>query len=151
MEPKWYSKLRQIKPLITTKQEVEKLFNYPKVTDAYEGIWSNSVDYKLKEGELSISYSQGRCSETNKDNGYDVAKDVVIDVDLYLKKEVSISALSLDLSNFEKTEISDLPNLFTYRNEDLGEYYNGSLEKIRDIHFFPSKEQEKLACKSLKQ
>lgn len=147
-KPKWFSKLRQIELLVTTRQEIEKLFNYPEVVNAFEGESSKRVKYRLKEGELFISYSQGICSKTNKD-GYDVEKDVVINFSMYLENEVRISKLNLDLSNFKKTAISDLVGVFTYRNEDLGEDYSGTSQKIKEITFFPTKEQEKLNCKNV--
>lgn len=150
--PKWFSKLKQIKLLTTTRQEVEKLFDSPKVTDTYEWDGRKVIEYKLKEGELTIVYSRGKCSETNKE-GYDVDKDVVIDLDMNLKKDISISELKLDLNGFDRTEIYDLPGVFEYRNENLGEYYaanefykDGS-KKIRKIQFFSSKSQENLKCK----
>jgi len=56
-QPEWYSKLRQIKPLVTTRQEVEELFGHPKISDDYESRVGRAIEYKLKDGELSIVYS----------------------------------------------------------------------------------------------
>lgn len=148
IEPKWFSNLRQVKPMITTKQEVEKLFDYPKVRYTFDGEWSKKVDYILKEGELSVFYSQGRCSEM-KTEGYDVEKYIVIDIDMDLKKEVSISKLNLDLSRFEKTEINDLIGVFSYVNEDSGEWVTGTTRKISSFKRFPAKSQENLKCKDV--
>src|SRR3954464_1185825 len=78
-KPKWYSKLRQIKLMITTRQEVEKLFDHPKVTYTYDGAVGRSVEYKIKEGRLSVVYSLGKCSKAS-DYGYDVERDMVINV-----------------------------------------------------------------------
>lgn len=147
--PKWYLKLKQVKLMVTTKQEVEKLFNYPEATNTFDGEWSKNIDYNLKEGKLSVSYSQGKCSEVNTD-GYNVEKDVVIGITMYLEEEVSISKLALDLSNFDKREISDLVGVFTYVNENSGEWFNGTSRKLNDFKLFPSKSKEHLKCKNHK-
>lgn len=146
----WFSKLNQIKLLTTTREEVEKLFGYPTITYKSKGKWNETIEYKLKEGQLTVDYSLGKCSETNKE-GYNVEKDVVIDVDIRLKKEVSIAKLNLDLGKFDKREIDDLPGLFTYANADFSERFTGNSEKLRDFTISPSKEQkEKFSCKNLK-
>lgn len=153
-QPKWYSKLRKIKVLKTTREDIEKLFGHPQITYVFQGHFTNLVEYKLKEGQLSIAYSLGKCSEINKPGyGYDVAKDVVIDVDLDLEKTVDISKLQIDSSDFDKAEISDIVGVFTYRNESIGEYYTigeyhkDNKKELRNIQFFPSENQENLACK----
>lgn len=148
-QPMWYSKLRQIKLMVNARQEVEKLLNFPRVADTYEWDGRKVVEYKIKEGELTIVYSRGKCSETNK-NGYDVEKNIVIDIDFDLKKEINISRLDLNLEKYEKKEISDLVGVFNYTNKDLGEYYIGTSNTIKNIRFFPSKEQEGLSCKKYK-
>jgi hypothetical protein len=152
--PKWYSKLRQIKLMETTRQEIEKLFDNPRVIDTSDGWSGRGVEYRLKEGELDVTYSLGKCVGKTE-YVYDVEKDVITDLHLNLKKFVNISALSLDLRNFEKTEIYDIRGVFEYRNEDTGEQYmtseyfrDGSIQ-IRSLEIFPSARQESLACKNI--
>lgn len=151
--PKWYLKLRQIKLMETKQEQIEKLFNYPKVIDSYDGEIGRSIKYQLKEGELSVVYSLGKCVG-NSNYVYNVEKNVITKLDFDLKKYVSFSKLNLDLRSFDRTEVSDLPGMFDYRNESLGEHYfasnslkNGTKE-IREIQFFPSESQEKLQCKN---
>lgn len=146
-EPQWYSKLRQIKVLITTREEFEKLFDYPRVIETSQGKTYKTVKYKLKSGELSVNYSLGKCIETNTEAGYNVSRDVVVRLYLNLNKEIKISKLGLDLSNFEKRENTDLVGIFTYGNEDIGERHLGTSETISEIGIFPSKAQENLKCK----
>ncbi|HEX8247642.1 MAG TPA: hypothetical protein VF599_05705 [Pyrinomonadaceae bacterium] len=151
--PAWFSKLKQIELLKTTRQNVEELLGRPKITDAYESRLGQVVEYKLKAGELTVLYSLGRCSK-NSEQEYDVEKNVIIDLEMNLTKAVSISTLGLDLNDFNKTEIRDLRGVFDYRNEDSGEhylmneFYKDGTQKIQKIEFFPSKSQEKLKCQS---
>lgn len=152
--PEWFIKLKQIKILESTRQEIETLFNHPKITYESVGQETVSVEYALKQGELYVSYSLGKCSEQSE-YSYDVEKDVVTRVDIDLKKHINISKLGLDLNGFKKSGISDLPGIFTYRNEDLGEYhqtgeyFKNGVVKVKNLEFFPSSSKQKLACSNM--
>lgn len=153
-EPKWYSKYKQIQILKTTKQEFEKLFNYPQITYTSQSHTSLWVEYKIKEGKITAFYSLGKCSEVNESKyGYDVNKDVLTSIDIDLQKPVDISKLGLNLQGFDKFEISDLPGVFEYSNPTIGEryitgeYFKNSSKKLTHIYWFPSESNEKLACR----
>lgn len=147
--PMWYTNFKQIKLMISTKQDVEKLFNYPKISYVFDGDWSENIDYKIKEGKLSVSYSQGKCSE-NYQRGYNVEKDIVIGITLYLEKEVSYQNLGIVLDHFDRREISDLVGVFTYVNDSTGEWFNGTSQKLNDFQLFPTKNKDYLKCKDIK-
>jgi hypothetical protein len=147
--PIWFSNLKQIRLFETTKEEVEKLFSYPKITYKFAGETGLSVEYELKEGQLTIEYSSEKCSEGSS-YGYNVAKDIVTDVYMELDDPADISKFGFDLSKFHKEEVSDVKGLFTYSNEDSSEIITASSKELHNITFSPSKEQEKLACKNLK-
>jgi hypothetical protein len=151
--PRWYSNLKKIKIMETKRFEVEELFSFPKIVDSELGEFGNYVEYKLKIGILSVTYSNGNCSEKSG-YGYDVAKDIVTDFELDLDKNVNNLKLGINLVGFERAEISDLPGMFNYRNEKLGEYYltrenykDGSI-RLSHLEFFPSIAQESLTCEN---
>ena len=62
--------------------------------------------------------------------------------------------MKIDLSAFERNEIEDLPGIFEYRNELLGEYYllselkSNRAKKLKEIEFSPPIELESLRCQS---
>lgn len=146
--PKWYLNFKQVELMVSTKQMVEELFNYPEIVYAYNGGWSKNIDYKIKEGKLSVSYSQGKCSEGNLSE-YDVDKDVVIGITIRLKEKVSFSKLGVNLNNFDKREIRDLVGVFTYVDDNTGEWFNGTKQKLGDFKLFPPKNKEYLKCKGI--
>lgn len=150
--PAWYKKIRTIKILETKRDALEKLFGYPKITYIDKSDYSDSVEYKIKDGELSASYSTGPCKDKNI-VGYDVEKDIIIDfeITLRMKNAVTIDDLGLDFTGFDRSEIYDLPGIFEYRNDVIGEYYQtreyGNLPKsVQKISYYPKTEQEKLQC-----
>jgi len=145
-KPSWYTKFKQIKPLISTKQDIERIFKNPKIIFTYDEGWIKTIEYKLKEGRLSISYSTGKC-KPGSEYGYNVNQDVVTDSDFTLENQVKITRLGLDLRNFEKGEIRDIIGTFIYSNEDLGESYVGTSSEIKILKIFPTTAQESLACK----
>jgi hypothetical protein len=145
--PKWFTKLRQIKPMTTTKQEIELDYGPGKSTKMFG---EKTYEYSHKEGNLIILYSSGKCSETNL-KGYNVPRDVVVMVRMFLKKEfgVGINNLISDLREFKKDR-SDLLGSFVYTNDKTGEYYFGEPTNIREIGFRATKEQwQKLDCEKI--
>lgn len=79
-----------------------------------------------------------------KTDGYDVPKDVVLDVPIYMEEEFDILNFDLDLSKFEKTEISNMRGVFDYRNEYSGGQFTGTSDKLHDFQLSHSKNQEYL-------
>lgn len=61
--PEWYQKLRQIKPMVSTRQDLENLFNSPEIERIFEGEWYKEIKYKIKDSNknrvLFATYSQG--------------------------------------------------------------------------------------------
>jgi hypothetical protein len=147
--PRWYEKFKKVRIFESTRAEVESLFGNPKIEYTFAGEWSTNVDYKLKEGELTVYYSTGRCSVMKKD-GYDVDKNMVIGLDIKLEDEVGISDLGIEISQFDRREIHDLPGSFSYFNEKQGIMMGGTSKTISRIDREPTEVQEKLRCVSPK-
>ena len=143
-EPDWFTKVKQIKVLESTKQDVERVFNSPVV----EQIRGTTIDYKFDWGRLSVSYSKGKCSLEDNRRGYDFDKDIILGISLFLFKDVKISELNLDLKNFEKHKDSDT-NALTYSNDELGIEYSGDKKTIYSVDFYPANKYDHLYCKNV--
>lgn len=149
--PGWFERLKRIEVLQTKRSEVEVIFSNPKILHTHIGKNSRETTYQLPVGRLVVTYSIGKCTP-EKTYGYDVGADVVTEVYLTLKKAYPVSKLGIDLTNFNRSEISDMKGVFAYGNSDKGEYfiiyenYDDQQKRISDLKFFPSKEDEKLAC-----
>lgn len=150
-EPNWYLKLKQIKMLETTKTEVEKIFSSYKVRYINKFNREQVYYYKSKGSEIIVTYSRGKCPEIPTEKlfaGYDVDRDIVINIVYYPLKDIKISKLKLDLRNFESYKEIDTNN-YVYFNEDLGVEYGILLGKVTRIEISPSNLMKHLLCKTL--
>lgn len=147
--PKWFVRIKQIKLFETTRNDVEKLFDNPKITNSLRGSAGMSVDYKLNVGGLSITYSNGQCSKSTIYD-YAVAADVVTSIELFLDSPVDIARLGLNIKHFEKVAIGDVEGLFNYSNESQGIYFVGDVRRLHELEITPTPEQEKLFCQNVK-
>jgi hypothetical protein len=138
-EPTWLTKLRKIEPLKSTEKDVEKVFGKP--IERY----SHIGEYESEVGKISVYYSEGKCS-VNENSQYDVDRGVVDEINLFVTKEVKFKALNLNLVNFEKQYVSDVPGLFSYRNEELGIGYHIDRDLLTYISVSASKSYAYLEC-----
>lgn len=145
--PDWYGKLKQLRIAHTKREELEKIFGNPPVTQIRNGTWSQTVDYKLDDGNLFVDYSTGKCSERNK-TGYDLDNGVVIGVSLLLFHDVKLSRLRLNLKLFEKYNASDT-NVFVYFNDELGIRFEGSKRTIHSVEYSIGNRLNYLDCKNM--
>jgi len=146
--PGWFTKLNQIKLLESTRQEVEKNFGDPQITQQINGEFSRQIEYKLPVGSLTVSYSIGKCSPEKNTTGYDVDEDVVIRIYLLLFKDVKISDLKVDLSGFERYQESD-SNAISYYNYENGIEFTGGKKTIRSIEYSIGDKYDYLDCENV--
>lgn len=148
--PKWQAKLNRIQPLVSTRQDVEKIIGrrgkeFPSGTNWYYYL----VEYETKEGLWNARFSTGKCSEHNKE-GFDVDKDVLLEVHFIVNKLFQFSSLQLDKNEFEKTNESDTNNVF-YTNYNKGiTYTEGNNDLLNSVDIFPSRKFQSLHCLTVK-
>lgn len=147
-EPEWFTKFKQIQVLKSTREDVEKMFGFPKVIQVRKGKWSQTIDYEFNGGRFEVSYSTGKCSQETNQNGYNVNTGVVVKTYLFLFLPVKISELKLKLKGFEKYKSSEYNGL-VYTNDEIGVQYSGDKKTISDITFYPSDKQDNLDCKTI--
>jgi hypothetical protein len=146
--PEWYSRVKQIKLLETKRSEVEKLLPPIDTIKESKGAVGISVGYRVARGvSMSVLYSSGYCMPDSQ-YGYDTDKDVVIGLEIMLRRPLEISRFDFDLSRFKKVEVDDVVGLFTYANEEDGQELYGSSTKLSNIILSPAKKQEGLACEN---
>lgn len=152
-ELNWLLKLRKLKILESTKEEVERMFDNPKIVD-YSNLakkekngWGEKIEYKTKEGYLEALYSTGKCAESKSEFGYDVDKETLVELHFYPFDEVSYSKLGFDLNQFDSKPVIDVYNTYSFRNKRLGVEITINNEKVSSIHFVPSSTQEIYGCK----
>jgi hypothetical protein len=114
----------QIKPLHSTRLEVERILGLP--TER------NNLTYNLPNERITIVYSDGVLCREDWPFGWNVPADVVLSVYVYPKTKLSLADLNFDLKNFQKDE---QPNGTLYRNEVDGiwiesEKFNSEIKSI---------------------
>lgn len=153
-EPDWYVKLKQIQLTVSNRQEVERLFQFPKFKESSKRKGSQTVYYDLADGRLDVSYSTAKCSLDKNVDGYNFDEGIVIGIYFLLKKPISINNMKITLSDFEKYEEHD-NDAWIYTNEDSGEQYIGGefregKTKIRSFEFtLPSGQEKQFDCRNV--
>lgn len=134
-----------IVPLKSTRTDVEKNL---KVTNSDNDMLAT---YDLENEKVIVQYSYGLCSES-VNSKWNVPKNTVVSFIIYSKKQVFLSELSINLSLFEKRQMSaDLPKFYNYRHKQDGISYSvdeAQFEQgsIASISYFPKLSEEDLKC-----
>jgi hypothetical protein len=141
-QPAWLKKIKEIELLRSTEQDVVRIFGEPEKSDyPYFRI------FNLKEGKLDVQYSMGYCTELKR-KGWNVPEFTVTGISLSPKKQVEPEKLGINLSNFELTEVFDVPGAFEGRNDELGiELVKTRKGKIESISFYPPSKFDHLYCR----
>ncbi len=147
-EPDWLVKIKNIKPLVSTREDVIKMFGEPLEKERI----SYGKYYDFKDGRMNVIYATGLCVtklEDGKENvyGWNVPEWTVIDVSFTPKKRINPKKLNINLDEFEKEEVWDVPGSFEYLNNELGIYANIYKGKLETISFYPAKKYDYLQCK----
>ena len=84
-----------VKPLVTTKGTVNKLFGKHNIdSNGYYG-------YRTEVGYIQVEYSTEPCVANQYDRGrYSVPEDIVLRYDVHIKKPLLFSDLIIDKSNY---------------------------------------------------
>jgi hypothetical protein len=152
-EPDWFLKLKEIKVFQSSKQDVERVFENPKNIyssnkDGKELGWGEIIEYNTVSGKLHVFYSTGRCSEITNNDGWDLVKDVVVNIEFEPLKSVKLSKLSLDLSTFKREKESDT-SFWHYTSEKLGIKFAVLQNKVIWFKYSLTDEMRKLDCEKV--
>ena len=153
-EPDWFIKLKKVKIFSSTRKDVLKVFDNPKETYSSDknggetDSWGESVEYETKDGKLEAFYSTGKCS--NKSDGWDVEKDMVVSIEFTPKIPVSLSKFNFDLRTFSKEKEYDT-SYWYYRNHRLGILMVVFDKKVTTLEFSITDEMRKLDCEKVLQ
>jgi hypothetical protein len=137
-----YSKIKvdelrnRIKPLISSRAEVERLLGLPLKANNF---------YILKNETVTFNYSDGVCKSTVD---WNVQKDRVISYEIHPTEIILFSDLKLDQTKFKVFESQKI----IYVNEDEGVSYEiGNIHGVaivESISIYPSEKDNDLRCKN---
>jgi hypothetical protein len=138
---------RDIVPLHSTRADVERLLGPSSERDKPTAL------YQLEHENVAILYSTGPCGKQMK-GGWNVARDTVISISIYLEANAHFSVKKLDKTRFKRKARGEIENissgLVAYADEEEGityeVYENGSISILRAIHYFPAAADDYLQC-----
>lgn len=107
---------RGLLPLISTKQNVEKIFGKPENVDD-----NGYHNYSLDGYFVQVNYSTDPCRPNQYGRGkFNVEQDTVLDVRIHVKKELLLTELDYDRKPYYKDTSGDLLNVYDYRSRETG-------------------------------
>jgi hypothetical protein len=148
--PSWYSKIKQIRLLETTRADAERILLPVEVVSEFKGEVGVRVEYRLPGASISVIYSNGYC-EPGNEYGYNVERGTAIGLEAALKRPMEFSRFDFDIAAFQKKEIGDVVGMFTYTRESDGQELYGSSTRLSQIILSPAEKQKNLACENIVQ
>jgi hypothetical protein len=137
-------KIKQIKLLESTREDVRRILKDYKLNDDYER-W-HYERFTSASAEIKITYSNGKCSD-GLDEDWNVSEWKVISIHISLNEPVKARNFGIDLSNYKKERIyANLKHTFKYHQKARGIGYNVNEDGIFGITLIPSRENYSLLC-----
>lgn len=144
-QPEWYAKLKQIKPLKSSKQDVERVFNFPQIRNSFKENRIEVVYYEIADGKFTVEYIAEDCSSVSR-NSYSPRKGTVLSIMFIAHKELKLSKFNVDRKQLVK-RIEAHDSTEHYSNPELGVEYIGRKGKVEIVKFYATSENEHLQCK----
>jgi hypothetical protein len=132
-----------IKPLRTTRAEVEKILGAPLPT-------SKAIDaarYQTDIGRVFVLYSTGPCN-VQPSNGWNTPIGTVIRVSVEPTIKPTLASLSLDQNKFQKDQDGEMPEITYFTNEadGIGIEVDTVEGVVNNFRYFPTSKEAHLRC-----
>ena len=146
-DPAWLEKMRKIKLLSDTYDDVVRLLGEP----LDRGRGKDTVEYfRFKEGRMWVRFASERCASTIEGEpiGWKVPPYTAIEVSFFPNKWMEPDKLGIkNFRGFTKNPIHEGREGFEYVNDELGIDYTVNGGRIQDLTFRPAKKFDYLRCK----
>lgn len=128
---------RGIKPLHSTRDEVERLIGPP--------IESKGITYDLKNERVNIVYSDGDCAK-GWPYGWNVKPGTVLGITIYPQPRPKLAELPIDISKSKK--YVDPSGVTHYNNDDLGlsVAVDPNEYEVKVIEYYPAASDAQMRC-----
>jgi hypothetical protein len=130
-------------PLRSTRSDVERLLGKPSIPSEFVDI------YRTEAERVHVRYSNGPC-EPSPVERWNVAKDVVILMEVIPQRTISIESLHLDPKRYLRFQESHPENWVQYWRKDDGiivhSIIQGKEEYLRFFEYRPAAKDKALRC-----
>lgn len=145
--PEWLMKVRSIKPMITSKDTVHRLFGKPNRV-------GNTESFDTNFGSITVTFGTGECVSRLAD--YNVSENTVESLNVIFLPPIPFRGIEPDLSSFEVEETSDAP-AEVYKSPTKGVIYDLFLDSdkgngrrvskfLTTMLIFPAVKYHRLEC-----
>lgn len=142
-------KIKQIKLLESTREDVRRILNDYKLNDDYERFRYELFHYERFTSpnvDIEIRYSSGKCSDEPGED-WNVSEWRATLIHISLKESVKPKDFGINLSNYKKERIyANLKHTFKYHQKAQGIGYNVNEDGIYGITLIPSQGYYSLLC-----
>lgn len=139
----WLTQIAQIKPLVSTEQDVERILGKP--AESY----ADMAEFETNEGVFTVTYSRGRCDQARM-VPYNVDKDIVLGFDFSPKIKILFSSLKININGLRKEITDDVdPVTITYFDPGKGISYSVHGKWIDLIDVYPADSFAYLECQKI--
>ncbi len=129
----WFTNLNKIKLTSSTKEDVEKLFDFPPVHYQKKFPGYEAVTYATKDGLLSVDYSLGECVSRDSES-INLKDKTVFEISFSSDVPLNKKKIKLDLTDFDVEKSYDTPH-WIYQNKEKTIMYslwkNNKLDYVR--------------------
>ncbi len=133
---------RGIVPLHSTRLDVERLIGPPNKPN---GSMYDPGALDPTVARVFVEYSPGYCTKDRK-GGYNVPQGTVIQIAVTWADQRDFSELQIDVSGFEKSRDSEIPEIVYYSKMEEGISYTVEEGKLKSTHYFSTKKSSHLKC-----
>jgi len=144
-------KIKQIKLLESTREDVKRIFADYKVEDRKNSNGFDFTTFSTKYYDFGFYYSTGNCTNENED--WNVPEGTVNSIRIFFKKSINPEYLGINLSSLRKEKMFvNSSEDFIYHDKTVGINYdvcNAGANRIGEISYieiFPAKEKVPLLC-----
>jgi len=131
-----------IVPLRSTRADVERILGQP-VPVPFSPFGAR---YKTKTREINFSFSRGRCTEA-PGNGWDVPRDVVLNIRETFTERVRLNDLKINTSRFKRTADPGIIGSVSYDDDRDGIGITVDPEGyVVSIMYYPARKDLHLRC-----
>jgi hypothetical protein len=144
-QPAWFQKLKQVRPFVSSKTDVERIFPDAKLDKSFVDTGVEFVFYDTAEGKMSLRYSAGKCTEIEK-APFDLEKGRVLGLTFFpVDRTTGLSKFNVNKKEMSRDKEDDIP-VFHYYSEELGIDYGVVGNKVIEVQLFPALRYAELKC-----
>jgi hypothetical protein len=134
---------RNLKPLISTRDDVVKLLGKPKVDRP------DFTFYQFESERVSFEFSTGPCGV--QQNVWNVPVGTITKIWVEPTTELKLSDLKLQISDYKKEQDKHVLNIYYFIDEIRGSRYGVDVSSnlVTMIEYYPSLDQRKLRCDAI--